>query len=154
MKLTENFYLEEFLVSQTAIRHGINMDPPVDVIENLRRLCVDILQPARDVLAVPLSVSSGYRPLELNQLIGGSPTSAHPYGRAADVIPHRPVTPLKLAETIRDMDLPYDQVIQEFGRWVHVGISEEEVDVRMEELTAFKEAGRTKYIHGLREVKA
>jgi hypothetical protein len=152
MKLTENFSLEEFLVSQTAIRHGINMDPPVDVIENLRRLCVDILQPARDILGVPFSISSGYRPLELNELIGGSTTSAHPYGRAADVIPHRPITPLKLAETIRDMELPYDQVIQEFGRWVHIGISEEEIDVRMEELTAFKEKGQTKYEHGLREV--
>ncbi len=154
MKLTENFSLEEFLVSQTAIRHGINMDPPIEVIDNLRRLCVDILQPARDILGVPFSVSSGYRPLELNELIGGSATSAHPYGRAADIIPHRPISPLKLAETIRDMELPYDQVIQEFGHWVHVGISEEDINVRMEELTAFKEEGRTKYVTGLREVLA
>lgn len=151
MKLTDNFELEEFLISQTAARHGISMDPPVDVEDNLRRLCVDILQPLREDLGRPIVVSSGYRPPKLNQLIGGSPTSAHMDGRAADIsVPG--MTPLAVAERIRDMNLPYDQVIHEFGKWVHVGISREHVDVRLEELTAYSKNGRTHYAPGLREV--
>ena len=151
MKLTDNFYLYEFLRSQTAARHGINMDPPIEVIDNLRRLCVDILQPFRDIVGLPVSVTSGYRPLELNQKIGGSTTSAHMDGRAADFIVNGR-TPLDIAETIRDMELPYDQIIHEFGQWVHVGISPEEVDVRLQELTAYRDDKGTHYDLGLRAV--
>jgi len=151
MKLTDNFYLYEFLRSQTAARHGINMDPPIEVIDNLRRLCVDILQPIRDIIGLPVSVTSGYRPLELNQLIGGSTTSAHMDGRAADFIING-LTPLEAAEHIKAAALPYDQVIHEFGQWVHVGISPEEVDVRLQDLTAYRDAKGTHYDLGLRAV--
>ncbi len=151
MKLTDNFFLYEFLRSQTAARHGINMDPPIEVIDNLRRLCVDILQPLRDTTGLPVSVTSGYRPLELNLKIGGSTTSAHMDGRAADFIVNGR-TPLDIAKTIRDMELPYDQVIHEFGQWVHVGISPEEDDVRLQELTAYRDDKGTHYDLGLRAV--
>lgn len=151
MKLTDNFYLYEFLRSQTAARHDITMDPPIEVIDNLRRLCVDILQPLRNTIALPMTISSGYRPPELNGLIGGSTTSAHMYGRAADIIVNGR-TPLEVAQTIRDMELPYDQVIHEFGQWVHVGIPKEEDNARLQELTAYKKGGRTRYDLGLRSV--
>lgn len=151
MKLTDNFYLYEFLRSQTAARHGINMDPPIEVIDNLRRLCVDILQPFRDIVGLPVSITSGYRPLELNQMIGGSATSAHMDGRAADFIVNGR-TPLDIAETIRDMELPYDQIIHEFGQWIHVGISLEEDDVRLQELTAYRDDKGVHYDLGLRAI--
>ncbi len=48
MRLSRNFYLHEFLVSQTATRTGIDMTPPESVVDNLRQLCVKILQPLRD----------------------------------------------------------------------------------------------------------
>lgn len=151
MKLTDNFYLYEFLRSQTAARHEIKMDPPIEVVDNLRRLCVDILQPLRDVIGLSITISSGYRPPELNRLIGGSTTSAHPYGRAADIIING-MTPLDVAKTIRGMELPYDQVIHEFGQWVHTGIPDEEIDARLQELTAYKQDGKTRYDLGLRSV--
>lgn len=150
MKLTDNFSLHEFLRSQTATRHGISMDPPVEVIDNLRRLCVDILQPYRDVIGVPITITSGYRPPRLNELIGGSTTSAHMDGRAADLYVEG-LTPYMVAEGIKSMELPYDQLIHEFGEWVHVGISREEDDVRMQDLTAMRgKDGRTVYTHGIR----
>lgn len=148
MKLTANFSLHEFLRSQTAARHGISMDPPVDVIDNLRRLCVDILQPYRDAVGLPVAITSGYRPPKLNELIGGSTTSAHMDGRAADFVVHG-ATPLEAAQQIRALALPYDQLIHEFREWVHVGISPEDIDVRLEDLTAYKEDGRTRYALGL-----
>lgn len=151
MKLTENFSMHEFLRSQTAARHDISMDPPLVVIDNLRRLCVDILQPLRDNAHLPISVSSGYRPLELNRMIGGSTTSAHPDGRAADIT-MQGTTPLELAQMIKEMELPYDQVIHEFGQWVHVGIPLEIENARLMELTAYKDGGKTRYDLGLRAV--
>ena len=148
MKLTANFALHEFLRSQTAARHGISMDPPIEVIDNLRRLCVDILQPLREHVGVPITISSGFRPLELNTLIGGSTTSAHMDGRAADIIIEG-IKPLKVAQTIESLGLHYDQVIHEFRQWVHVGISPEEIDIRLERLTATKQDGQTLYVIGL-----
>jgi hypothetical protein len=61
-------------------------------------------------------------------------------------------TPLELAQTIMDMELPYDQVIHEFGQWVHVGIPREIENARLQELTAFKFEGKTRYDLGLRAV--
>jgi zinc D-Ala-D-Ala carboxypeptidase len=148
MQLSPNFTLEEFLVSQTAARHGIDMTPPQEVIDNLRRLCEKVLQPLRERAGSPVIISSGYRPRVLNDIIGGSKTSAHPFGRAADV---RVIdmTPLETCELIVDMGLEFDQLIHEFGRWVHVGISDEP---RSELLTAVNEDGRTRYIRGLVDV--
>jgi len=151
MKLTDNFSLYEFLRSQTAARHGITMDPPIEVIDNLRRLCVDILQPLRNAMGLSITISSGYRPPELNRLIGGSTTSAHPYGRAADIVVNG-LTPLEVSELIRELGLPYDQVIHEFGQWVHVGISREEDNVRSQELTAYRDDKGVHYDLGLRVV--
>lgn len=151
MKLTTNFSLYEFLRSQTAARHDINMDPPVDVTDNLRRLCVDILQPLREAAGRPITISSGYRPPKLNELIGGSTTSAHMDGRAADLIIEG-LSPLEVSQMIRAMELPYDQVIHEFGQWVHVGIPREEDEARLQELTAFRVDGATRYDLGLRSV--
>ena len=96
MKLSDNFSLHEFLLSQTATRNNISMDPPIEVIDNLRRLCVDILQPLRDATGKSIYISSGYRPPKLNELIGGSTTSAHMDGRAADFVVNG-MTPLEAA---------------------------------------------------------
>jgi hypothetical protein len=72
-------------------------------------------------------------------------------GRAADFIVNG-MTPLEVAEHIRAQALPYDQVIHEFGQWVHVGISPEEDDVRLQELTAYRDAKGVHYDLGLRAV--
>lgn len=150
-KLTTNFWLHEFLRSQTAARHGISMDPPVEVVDNLRRLCVDVLQPYRDAVGKTIMITSGYRPPRLNEMIGGSTTSAHMDGRAADFVVAG-VTPFEVCNQMRAMGLPYDQLIHEFGRWVHVGISREEEDVRLQDLTAMRKDGRTVYVPGIERV--
>lgn len=149
MRLTKSFHLDEFLVSQTAERNGIDMTPPPEVVQNLIRLCGDVLQPLRDAVKKPVVISSGYRPLLLNQLIGGSITSAHMTGRAADfTIPG--LTPLVVCQIIVELQLDYDQVIHEFGRWVHVGVAE---TPRHESLTAYRKGGRTHYVHGIKTME-
>lgn len=119
MKLSRHFTLEELSVSQYATRHDINNMPPPEAVASLRGLADHILQPLRDALNRPVVITSGYRCLELNTGIGGSPTSQHMLGQAADlVVPG--LHPIVVVQTIFNLGLPFDQLIDEFSRWVHV----------------------------------
>ncbi len=120
--LSEHFKLWEFITSQTATRHGINNTPPEAVISRLRFLCQEILEPARQAVG-PLQISSGYRCPALNRAVGGSTTSAHMQGYAADVIP-RSASKLEFANWVRS-NCKFDQIILEYGTrsnpsWIHV----------------------------------
>ena len=148
MRLSKNFTLEEFLVSQAATRQGIDMTPPPDVIDNLQRLVTSCLQPLRDESG-PIFISSGFRPLALNEAIGGSKTSAHMRGDAADLKVLNQ-TPYDTCELIVELELPFDQVIHEFGRWVHLGVAD---ILRGEKLTAYKKDGKTRYINGIMRIE-
>lgn len=145
--ISQNFALKEFLVSQTATRHGIDMTPPPEIVLNIRRLVTTVMQPLRDVVG-PLLISSGYRPEDLNSLIGGSKTSAHRFGCATDFYSNH-YSPLDLCNKIVELDLPFDQVIHEFGDWVHVGIRWDNKPIRKELLTTYKVGTTTHYVRGL-----
>ena len=149
MRLSKNFTLDEFLVSQTATRHNIDMTPPTEIIENLQRLVTGCLQPLRDEVGVGIFISSGFRPLELNTRIGGSKTSAHVRGDAADLKVINQ-TPYDTCELIVVMGLPFDQVIHEFGHWVHLGVADL---LRGEQLTAYKKDGKTRYTVGIKRME-
>lgn len=155
-QLSDNFYLDEFTRSQTAARRGIDMavEPFGVVYFNLRRLCRRVLQPLRDALG-PVHITSGYRPPKLNRLIGGSATSQHQYGQAADIVATGH-TPLEVATWLREHVTGYDQLIHEFGEWVHVSVPSAALPTpaRMERLTAIKVPRlllkpRTVYVPGL-----
>jgi zinc D-Ala-D-Ala carboxypeptidase len=145
MRLSKNFTLEEFLRSEYAERNDIDMTPPPEIIENIRLFVKSCMQPLRDEVGVPINITSGYRPLALNVGIGGSKTSAHVRGEAADctVVGQ---TPYETAQLIEHMDLPYDQVIHEFGKWVHLGVGD---TLRGQELTAHRHEGKTRYVLGI-----
>jgi len=149
MNLSANFTLDEFLISQTAARHGINMVPTPPTIKNLERLCISCLQPLREAVNRPIFVSSGFRSPDLNSLIGGSKTSAHMQGNAADFRVSG-MSPYDTCLMIVEMGLPYDQVIHEFGQWVHLGVAD---ILRGEELTAYKDRGKTKYAWGIKTME-
>ena len=146
MQLSEHFELAEFLVSETAARRGITNEPTPEIIDNLRRLCQSVLEPLRVKLARPVVITSGYRSLALNRAVGGSPTSHHMQGRAADLIVPG-ITPLAVCQAASQLKLPCVQIIHEFGRWSHlsVAISNE----RTQLLTAKLAQGKTVYEPGL-----
>lgn len=148
-RLSPNFYLDEFTRSETAERHGITIEvvPGSDVEKNIQRLVDTVLQPLRDALG-PVKVTSGYRPKKLNLLIGGSRTSQHQYGQAADIVVPG-YTPLQVAEWIRDNVVGYDQLIHEFSSWVHVSVPSERKSPRANDMTAVKVNGRTHYVRGI-----
>lgn len=148
MKLSSNFKLEEFLFSQTAIRRGIDNTPTEEHKNNMIALCQNVLQPVREIIDVPVRVSSGYRSEALNEAIGGSTRSQHSKGEAADI---NAVgwSAYDLCCFIRDMDYPYDQLIYE-GTWVHVSHKRNGVQ-RKQILTAHFENGYVWYSEGLEE---
>ena len=86
MNLSPHFTLAEMTASQTAARHGLDNTPPPEMVGHLVLLCEQILEPARAALG-PLRVTSGYRSPLVNSRVGGSRTSAHCLGYAADVLP-------------------------------------------------------------------
>lgn len=152
MNLTKNFTLSELTKSETALRHDMDNSPPQDVISNLQALAVHVLQPVRDHFDRGVKVNSGYRSPDVNAKVGGSRTSDHCRGMAADIeIPGVPNA--ELAEWVRS-NLPFTQVILEFytqgvpdSGWVHV--SYDPANLKKQALTAVKQDGKTVYLQGL-----
>ena len=120
MKLSPNFTLEELTFSQVASRKGIDNTPPPKVKDNLERLAL-FLEQVRKVVNKPISISSGYRSREVNESVGGSKTSQHCEGCAAD-FNVKGMSPDAVVRAIVDATIPYDQVILEFDSWVHISI--------------------------------
>jgi hypothetical protein len=158
-RLSANFSLDEFTRSEFAARRGIaiNVLPGSVIHQNLIRLCSTILQPLRDALG-PVHVLSGYRPVEVNELIGGAPTSQHTEGLAADIIVSGK-SHMEVAEWIRAHIAFYDQLILEFGQWVHVSAAPKGRAPRSQSLTAVKVPARvigtprTVYVPGLHDME-
>ena len=154
MKLSKNFSLKEMTKSQTALRRGIENEPGEEQQANLQQLCEQVLQKVRDHFGKPVNVNSGYRSPELNTGIGGSPTSDHCKGMAAD-IEISGVSNYELAEWIKN-NCEFRQLILEFytpgvpdSGWVHVSYDYEENFKKV--MTAMKEDGKTVYKLGLIE---
>lgn len=115
MDLTENFTLEELIET----RHGENI-PTAEHIENLKLLAIKVLQPLRNSQG-KVHVSSGYRSERVNKIVGGSITSQHLKGEAADII----CLNNRAAFIWIANNLPFDQLIWEYGNdkapsWIHV----------------------------------
>lgn len=147
MRLSPNFTLAELTLSETAARYGIDNDPPEDVIESLRRTA-GMLEEIRALAGCPIIVTSGYRSDSVNRAVGGSKTSAHVFGLAADINAAR-LDPDALARLIAGSAIRFDQCILEFSRWVHVGLARGMAQPRREVLTAVKQNGRTVYLKGI-----
>ena len=148
MNLTKNFSLLDLTKSQTAERKGIDNTPSPEHQENLKSLCMAILQPVRDHFSKVVTISSGYRSPELCTAIGSKITSQHAKGQAADFEIFG-VSNKALADYI-DTELHYDQLILEYWNesdpnsgWVHCSFSEGQN--RKQYLRAYKEDGKTKY---------
>ena len=119
MNLSKSFTLLELTQSQEAARTGLDNTPTTEHIKSLNLLCANILQPLRDKVDRPIVISSGYRSVNLNRLIGGSVFSQHTTGQAADfTIPSMTVE--EVISIIRELNLPVDQCINEYGQWIHI----------------------------------
>jgi hypothetical protein len=151
MKLSKNFSVAELSKSEAAVRLGLDNTPSMTAIDNLQALVDAVLQPVRDKFG-PITVTSGYRSPAVNKTIGGSATSDHCKGQAADFevmgMPNK-----ELATWIKD-NLEFTQLILEFpsksdpnAGWVHC--SYDKSNLKCQVLTAVKVGGKTVYQNGL-----
>lgn len=85
-RLSPHFMLSEF--SRSAAHPDLVRDVPADIVQVLRRLVLEVLEPIRRDIAKPMKILSGYRSKDLNRAIGGSVTSQHVRGEAADFTTH------------------------------------------------------------------
>ena len=148
MQLSKNFTLAELVRSYEGERKGVDNTASPHIISNLLLLAQDILQPIRDKHG-PVTIKSGYRSPTLNRLVGGSVTSDHVEGLAAD-IECASLSNYALAKWCKD-NLKFEQLILEFytpgdpkSGWVHISYGK-----KQQCLTAVKENGKTIYKVGL-----
>lgn len=140
MLLSRNFTLAELTDTDT----GLPNNPSQEEIRNLKLLVQKVLQPVRYKFGV-VNVTSGYRSPGVNSAVGGSATSDHVHGRAADIQCE------DMAEVFKYIrkNLPFKQLIWEFGtdaqpKWIHVAYDAN--NNKGEVLKAIKKGGKTKYI--------
>lgn len=122
MQLTQNFTLEEM----TKTSKKVDNTPNSVQIGHIKETAA-MLQTLRDMYGKGISINSGFRSAALNKAVGGSATSAHSYGYAADTVPsdgnmreYQKVV-LEWAKTHK-----FDQIIIEYPKdyvatWIHIG---------------------------------
>lgn len=140
-KLSPHFDLNEFTFSQNAVRHDVDNTPSPEIVARLVKVAhgLELVRAYLGNRAV--RISSGYRCDELNALVGGSKTSAHTQGWAVDFTV-KELSPAEVVRKIAESTLQFDQLIEEFGQWVHMSFDPRN---RRQVLRAVKRGGKTVY---------
>lgn len=128
-QLSPHFTLDELTHSEYAVRMGLDNTPTLVIIANLTRLA-DRLEFVRTMLGSPIVISSGYRSPQVNAGVGGSNSSQHMTGNAADILVPGFGRPKDVVARLRGhfAELAFDQLILEFpgsasGGWTHIGFA-------------------------------
>lgn len=122
------FTFTEMERSNTAVRHAIDNTAPEEARKNMAALVDTVLDPVREAWGKPITVTSGYRCPELNRIVGGSKTSHHMRGMAADITTGNRVENRRLFQLIQDIGVPFTQLIDENNfSWVHVSLDPADV---------------------------
>lgn len=112
------FTLKEFLYSKTAGSLGIENVPDFEQVRNLDNLVKYILNPCRQYIGTAIYVNSGYRSKQLNTIVGGSSTSQHMEGKAADITTLHDKADTDLFNFIVDK-IDFDQCIR-YKNFIHI----------------------------------
>lgn len=128
-KLSKYFTLEELTVTN---HKDLSNKPDPESTLNLKELCTNLLDPIREFYGCPIYVNSGYRSIELNRRVKGSPTSNHIHGCCADITckdpKHNRVLWNCILKLIEVKVIEVDQLIWEKGndnypQWIHIGLA-------------------------------
>ena len=114
-----NFKISELTYSETANIYKINNMPDIKSLDNMLELICYCLQPIRDKLQKPMTITSGYRCSKVNNLVGGANNSQHAKGQAVDFIV-KDMTPTQVVDFIKKSGIEFDQLINEYNKWTHI----------------------------------
>ena len=132
------FTMDEFIRSEEAAKRKIDNTPTEYQKKNVIEMVENLLDPLREAWAVEcakyklgtpaLRITSGIRCKALNEAVGGSKTSAHYHGLAADIVPYNGNLKAFKKFCINWLfDKDFDQFISEdedknhVPRWIHIG---------------------------------
>jgi hypothetical protein len=138
MNLSDHFSLDEATYSETAIRMGINNQPNEQQMANMKA-AAEKLEEVRNVTGA-LRVNSWLRLPDVNVAVGGSKVSSHMDGWAIDCS-SSVHTPYEVCQLVIKAGIKFDQMIHEYGRWMHISFAPE---MRQQELTIYKPEGKYK----------
>ena len=138
MQLSEHFSLDEATYSETAIRLHIDNQPNEQQLENMK-VAAKHLEEVRNATGA-LRVNSWLRLPDVNVAVGGSKVSSHMDGWAIDCSSNGH-TPYELCQLVKKAGIKFDQMIHEYGRWMHISFAPE---MRQQELTIYKPEGKDK----------
>ena len=142
MKISKNFTIQEFIVTNTGLSNQLTSE----ALANIEYLAKKLLQPLRDDYGKPIRITSGYRSVDVNKAVGGSPTSQHTKGQAVDIVADDNKALFDLIKS----NFEFDQLIWEYGTdkqpaWVHVSIKK--TGNRRQIMRAIKnKLGKTLYV--------
>ena len=120
--LSPHFTFRELAVTSKSKYQPINTLFARDYIGNLTLLANYILEPARKILNRPLIITSAYRCPALNREIGGSRTSQHLNGTAADFkFNTKDLTLQDAFIKLKESPLHFGQLILEKS-WLHISL--------------------------------
>tara|TARA_R100001510_G_C7650954_1_gene208516 strand:- start:1111 stop:1581 length:471 start_codon:yes stop_codon:yes gene_type:complete len=149
--ISKHISYKEATASATALRRGLDNTPGPKELKCMQDIAKYLFEPLREWVGGPIKITSMFRGEPVNTAIGGSKNSQHMKGQALDLddtFKHK--TNAEMYHYIKD-NLIFDQLIWEFGddenpNWIHVSYVTHRENRR--KLTiAYKEKGRTKYIH-------
>ena len=120
------FSLEELLTSSTARQKSIENLPSWSVVGHLLELGA-FLDDLRSAWGSGIRVNSGFRNEALNKAVGGSNTSVHKIGYAADLYPANGDIRRFKQFVVKWLDKKhFDQCLKEKNskgqEWVHIGL--------------------------------
>jgi hypothetical protein len=138
MNLSEHFSLDEATYSETAIRLNINNQPDERQLANMTT-AAQKMEEVRNVTGA-LRINSWLRLPDVNVAVGGSKVSSHMDGWAIDCSSSAH-TPYALCQLVIKAGIKFDQMIHEYGRWMHISFAPE---MRQQELTIYKPEGKYK----------
>ncbi len=120
MMLSRHFSLADLTYSEIAKKKNIANQPNPKQMENLKYLCMTVLDPLRDALGKKIWIVSGFRSRELNAAMFGSPESWHMADddKAAVDIVCKGFSLKKVAEKLDEMNVPFDKVIISYDRGI------------------------------------
>ena len=137
-QLSEHFSLDEATYSETAVRMHIDNQPSTLQLANMT-IAAEKLEAVRAVTG-PLRINSWLRLPDVNVAVGGSKVSSHMDGWAIDCSSSHH-TPYELCQLVIKAGIKFDQMIHEYGRWMHISFAPE---MRHQMLTIYKPEGKYK----------
>jgi hypothetical protein len=117
LRISPNFYYEEATV--TAQR-GLDNTPPMVVIPSLVMVFNEQMEAVRELLGCPIHINSAYRSPEVNKAVGGAASSQHMKGQAVDFVPMKEIGLKEAYDAIVASGIVFDQLIYEYGSWLHI----------------------------------